>query len=190
MTRRYLLPANKVCEGYVFTGVCLSTMGGHVWLLRGGMHGCSRGCVCGCSQGVCMDAPGGACMVFLEGVCGFFGGCMVFARGHAWFLLGGVHGFCWGMHGFFRGACMVFSGEYVVFSGGAWVVFFRGAWVVFSGGACIGYDEIWSMSGRYTSYWNAFLFKNFVTFGYILKKYFWAYIQEIKVLFFFILDIF
>ena len=24
-------------------------------------------------------------------------------------------------------------------------------------GECIGYDEIWSMSGRYASYWNAFL---------------------------------
>ena len=34
-----LLPANKVCEGYVFTGVCLSTGGGHAydalrWILR------------------------------------------------------------------------------------------------------------------------------------------------------------
>ena len=26
------------------------------------------------------------------------------------------------------------------------------------GGACVGYDEIRSMSGRYASYWNAFLF--------------------------------
>ena len=25
-------------------------------------------------------------------------------------------------------------------------------------GGCIGYDEIWSMSGWYTSYWNAFLY--------------------------------
>ena len=24
-------------------------------------------------------------------------------------------------------------------------------------GACVGYDEIQSMSGRYASYWNAFL---------------------------------
>ena len=30
-------------------------------------------------------------------------------------------------------------------------------------GGCIGYDEIRSMSGQYTSYWNAFLFqKNFI----------------------------
>ena len=50
--------------------------------------------------------------------------------------LGGMHGF-WqegGMHGFFGRACMVFSRE-----------------------VSIGYDEIWSMSGRYASYWNAFL---------------------------------
>ena len=53
------------------------------------------------------------------------------AGGHAW-LPGGVHG-C-------QGACMV--------GGGARVV---------AGGACIGHDEIWSMSGQYTSYWNAFL---------------------------------
>ena len=26
-----------------------------------------------------------------------------------------------------------------------------------SWGACIGYDKIWSMSGWYASYWNAFL---------------------------------
>ena len=65
----FLPAANEVCEGYVFTGVCLSTPGG------GGVRGCS---------------------------------------------------------------------------GGAW--FFPGR------GACIGYDEIRSMSGRYASYWNAFLF--------------------------------
>ena len=47
-----------------------------------------------------------------------------------------VGGMCGG-----RGACMVVQ----------W-----GACVV-AGGACVGYDEIWSMSGRYASYWNAFL---------------------------------
>ena len=38
------------------------------------------------------------------------------------------------------------------------------------GGACVGYDEIRSMSGRYASYWNAFLFliDLFVTFFTIL----------------------
>ena len=36
-----LPPANEVCEGNVFTGVCLSTGGGHAWLgcaWSGGMH--------------------------------------------------------------------------------------------------------------------------------------------------------
>ena len=73
--------------------------------------------------------------------------------GHAWLptrgayvvFLRGMHGFFWGgMHGFCQGACVVFS---------------RGVCMVFSrGGACVGYDEIRSMSGRYASYWNAFLF--------------------------------
>ena len=47
-----LPPANKVCEGYVFTGVCLST-GGHVW-----------------QRGVCVAK--GACMV--KGACVAKGG--------------------------------------------------------------------------------------------------------------------
>ena len=57
-----------------------------------------------------------------------------FIRGGMWFYLGGVHGFIQGgMCGFIRGgACVVFP------------VFF-------------GYNEIRSMSGRYASYWNAFL---------------------------------
>ena len=100
----FLPPANEVCEGYVFTGVCLS-MGGPCVVARGGMHSC----------------------------------------------FGGVHGFFRGagMRGFFQGACMVFLG--------GMHGFFWGAGVVFSGGACIGYDEIRSVSGRYASYWNAFL---------------------------------
>ena len=63
------------------------------------------------------------------------------------------------------GACMValggawFFGGCVVFSGGMCVVFFRGCMVFSGGGACVGNDEIRSMSGRYASYWNAFLFK-------------------------------
>ena len=27
----FLLSANEVCEGYVFTGVCLCVVGGHAW---------------------------------------------------------------------------------------------------------------------------------------------------------------
>ena len=128
-----LPPTNEVCEGYVFTGVCLSTRGGGACVVApGGMHGCSgggghawllpgvcawllRGGMHGCSQGGCVVAPRGACVVALGGMRGFF--------------RGGMHGFCWG-------ACVVF----------------------FPGGACIGYDEIRSMSGRYASYWNAFLY--------------------------------
>ena len=126
----FLPPANEVCEGYVFTGVCLSTGeedtcvvaggggggGRHAWLLAGGMHGC---------RGACMVA-GGACVV---------------ARG--W----GMHGCREGMHGCEGwGACVVVGGACVVVGG------MCGCW-----GACIGYDETRSMSGRYASYWNAFL---------------------------------
>ena len=48
---------------------------------------------------------------------------------------GGMHG-CWGM----------VAGEGM-----------HGCW---GGGASPRYDKIRSMSGRYASYWNAFLFKN------------------------------
>ena len=69
-----LPPANEVCEGYVFTGVCLSTgcvcVGG-VW--QGGVHG----------RGVCMvgGMHGRGCVA--GGMCG---------RGHAWQWVGGIHG--------------------------------------------------------------------------------------------------
>ena len=116
--------------------------------------------------GACMVFIGGACMVFM-GVCMVFigGGCVWFLWGHAWFywgacvvfiggacmvFIGGMHGFYWGgMCGFYRGHACFFAGGCVFFSGGVHG-FFRGV--------CIGYDEIRSMSGRYASYWNAFLF--------------------------------
>ena len=82
------------------------------------------------------------------------GACMVALGGHAWF-------YCW-VCGFIRGACVVLFGGHVWFySGGAW--FYLGACVVlFRGGmhgffSFFGYNEIRSMSGRYASYWNAFL---------------------------------
>ena len=59
------------------------------------------------------------------------------------------------------GACVVAGGACVVAGGGhAWL---PGACVVAGGmhgcrGACVGYEEIRSMSGRYASCWNAFLF--------------------------------
>ena len=133
--RLCLPPANEVCEGYVLTGVCLSTMGGCAWLLGGCVVARGRGACVVALRGACMVAPGG--MLGCLGVCAWllggcawllWGGCMVATGGHAWFFPEG------GMCGFVLGVCMVFS---------------RG---------CIGYDEIQSMSGWYASYWNAFLF--------------------------------
>ena len=66
---RFLPPANEVCEGDVFTGVCRSTpgggacmvlFGGRVWFYSGGVHGFI--------WGACMVLFGGgggwACVVF------------------------------------------------------------------------------------------------------------------------------
>ena len=104
----YLPPANIVCEGYVFTPVCDSVNRGVACMVapRGGMHSCSQGGhvwllwggMCGCSGGACVVAlgghawllwgggmhgcSGGACMVSLGGMRGFSGG-------HAWLLQGG-----------------------------------------------------------------------------------------------------
>ena len=103
-------------------------LGGHAWFHLGGM----RGFIWGGMRGFIW----GACVVLLGGMRGFIWG------GHVWFYWGGMHGFIWG-------ACMVLSGgaACVVLSGGV-----RG----FS--SFFGYNEIRSMSGRYASYWNAFLF--------------------------------
>ena len=76
-----LPPANEVCEGYVFTGVCLSTWGGHAWFYLGG-HA--------------WFYSGGHAWFYLGGHAWFYSG------GAAWFYSGG-------MHGFSGGACMVFS---------------------------------------------------------------------------------
>ena len=106
----YLPPANKVCEGYVFTGVCLSTPGG-----------------------ACMVLFGGACMVLFGGVCVvlFGGACMVLFWGHAWFYSGAMHGFIWGHAWFYSG-----GGHAWFYSGGhAW--FYLGGVRGFSGGACV-----------------------------------------------------
>ena len=114
--KKLLPPANEVCEGYVITGVCLSTGGG--------------GCMAG--GHAWQEDVGGR-------------------QGHAW--QGGMHG--GGMHG--REACMSKRGC---------------TWQ----GACISCTPatatpprqilrdtvIQSMSGRYASYWNAFLFSVFL----------------------------
>ena len=125
-------------------GSCVVALGGGLllWLLWGGMHGCSGG-MCGCSWGHAWLLRG-ACMVARGGVCGCSGG-------HAWFYLGACMVFFQGgMHGFIWGAGMVLFGGHVWFySGGGVCGFF----------SFFGYNEIRSMSGRYASYWNAFLYQ-------------------------------
>ena len=94
--------------------------------------------------GVCVVALGGACMVLFGGCAWFYlgacvvlfgGACVVLFGGCVWFYLGGMRSFI------SRGACVV------LFWGGGMRGFF----------SFFGYNEIRSMSGRYASYWNAFL---------------------------------
>ena len=95
-----------------------------------GGHAWLLGGMRGCS-GACVVALGGHAWL-LPG-----GACMVAPGGHAWLLPGGVCG-C-------LGACVVAPG---------------GACVVAPGGGVRGFfDEIRSMSGRYASHWNAYLFQ-------------------------------
>ena len=82
-----------------------------------------------------------------------FSACVVAARGSVRGCSGG------GMRGCSQGACMVAPGGCVWLPPGGCAWFFLGGMRGFSRGACVGYDEIWSMSGRYASYWNAFLFQ-------------------------------
>ena len=122
-------------QGNIFTPVCHSVHGG------GGVRGCSRGGgVRGCSGGACMcGCSGGACMVAR-------GACMV-ARGLCMVAPGGL---CMVAPGG-REACMVALGGHV--------------WLLPGGGmGGIRRDtEIRSMSGRYASYWNAFLLNTVFT---------------------------
>ena len=68
-----LPPVNEVCEGYVFTGVCLST---------GGMRG-RWGGACVVARGAC---------VVVGGMCGCWGVCMVVGSVHVCGCQGGMHG--------------------------------------------------------------------------------------------------
>ena len=74
LVSEYLPPVNEVCEGYVFTGVCLSTGGGHACM--GGVHG------------------GGACVA---GGCAWWGHAW---RGRAWWwgVRGRRDGYCNGRY--------------------------------------------------------------------------------------------
>ena len=110
----------------------------------------------------------GACVVLFGGCAWFYlgGRAWFYSGGHAWFYSGGMRGFIWGVcvvlfggHAwFYLGACMVLFGGCMVLFGGACVLFPGGVRVFFS---FFGYNEIRSMSGRYASYWNAFLFTVF-----------------------------
>ena len=106
--------------------------GGHAWFFLGGVHDYFLGGMYGFIMGGVRGFSRGECAWFFQGVL-----CMVFSGGRAWFFLGGVNGFFGGWNAWF---------------------FSRGCAWFFLGGACIRYDKIWSMSGQYTSYWNAFLF--------------------------------
>ena len=142
-------------QGNIFTPVCHSVHRGGCMFARGwgcvvaGGHAWLPGGVCGC-QGACVVAGGHAWLP--GGMCGS-GGC-AWLQGCAW-LWGGMHG----CHGgcMVRGACVVARGYAWLLGGmhgsGGW-----GACVVGGVAGCVGYDEIRSMSGRYASYWNAFLF--------------------------------
>ena len=139
---------------------------------RGGVRGFIRGACVVLFGGACMVLFGGRAWFYSGGVCGFIwggvrgfirGACMVLFGGHAWFYLGG-------MRGFIREACVVlFGGACVVLFGGrAW--FYSGGMRGFIWGGMrgffsfFGYNDIRSMSGRYASYWNAFLFHRRLSF--------------------------
>ena len=93
---------------------------------------------------MCDSVHGGRAWL-LGGMRGHRGACVI-AGGHAW-LLGG--------------ACMVAKGGMCGCWGHAWLLGgvrgCGGGMCGWRGDACVGYDEIRSMTGRYASYWNAFL---------------------------------
>ena len=130
-----------VARGHAWQGACMAV--GHAWW---GVCVAEGACM---AEGVCVAGGmhGGGC-VWQGGVCG--------RGGHAW--QGGVC-VAGGMHG---GGC--------VWQGGVCV-----AGGMHGRGDMCGtntpparYYEIWSMSGRYASYWNAYLFYivSFVSFSH------------------------
>ena len=158
----YLLPpATKLGQGNIFRSVCqqFCPWGGACMVAQGGMHGFIRGGVHGFIRGGMRGfIRGGHAWFYLGGHVWFYS-----VGGHAWFYsvggcawfysVGGMRGFIQrgGMSGFIQWGGMrgfIQQGGVVLFRGGV-----RG-FFSFSG-----YNEIRSMSGRYASYWNAFLFK-------------------------------
>ena len=130
----------------LFGGACVVLFGGACMVLFGGQGG-MRGFI----WGACMVLFGVACVVL------FGGACVVLFGGHAWFYLGGMRGFIWGgMHGFIPGGhAWFYSGGMRGFIPGGMRGFIWGGMRGFF--SFFGYNEIRSMSGRYASYWNAFL---------------------------------
>ena len=118
-------------------------------------------CVSFCPQGEHVWLPGG--MHGCQGAC-------VVARGHAW--LPGACMVARGMRG--CGGCVWLLGGVCGYGSvyGWGHVWLWGACVV--AGGCIGYDEIWSMSGRYASYWNAFLLNIKLLFVFFMLTHFRA----------------
>ena len=107
------------------------------YIFTGVCDSVNRGGVRGFIRGACMVLFGGHAWFYSGGHAWFYSG------GHAWFDWGDMRGFIWrGWHAWF-------------YSGGMRGFIWGGVRGFFS---FFGYNEIRSMSGRYASYWNAFLF--------------------------------
>ena len=84
-------------------------------------------------------------------------------------MVAGRHAWLWGVMCGCGGSCVVVGGDMCGCGGHAClrgdvhgckgVCVVAGGCMCSCGGACVGYDEIRSMSGRYASYWNAFLLR-------------------------------
>ena len=145
----------------LFTGgACMVAPGGggHAWFLGGAYvvapwgDACLLRGVCGCS-GVCAWLLPGACMVAPGGHA------WVTPGGHAWLLWGACVVALGGMHGCSRvgGHAWLLPGGVHACSRGGMCSCSWGGMGGCSGGRAWFFDEIRSMSGRYASYWNAFL---------------------------------
>ena len=148
-------------------GGCVVALGGHAWLLRGGMRGCSGGSLRGCSQGGMRGCSGGVWLLW-GGMHGCSGGACMVARGACVVAPGGDVRGCsgGGMHGCLGGHAWLLEGHAWLLPGGhAW--FLRGGMRGF-------FHEIRSMSGRYASYWNAFLFKGNSSYVFEFQCFIWS----------------